>query len=121
VGSNTTGKVSVIATQSGQIAHTFDGVTFPYRITASPDGRLMAIVDGKGDRVFFADVSGHTLLGSVPLTQPRGVAFSPDSKTAFVTLAHGELAVVDVATRTMQRTIAVQQSPDGVAVRYRAL
>lgn len=120
VGSNTTGKVTVIATESGQVAHTFDGVTFPYRITPSPDGRLMAIVDGKADRVFFADVPQHTMLGSVSLTQPRGVAFSPDSRTAFVTLAHGELAVVDVATRTVQRTIAVQQSPDGVAVRYRA-
>jgi DNA-binding beta-propeller fold protein YncE len=121
VGSNTTGKVTVISTDSGQIAHTFDGVTFPYRITASPDGRLMAIVDGKADRVFFADVGQHSMLGSVALTQPRGVAFSPDSRTAFVTLAHGELAVVDVASRSVQRTIAVQQSPDGVAVRFRRL
>jgi YVTN family beta-propeller protein len=78
-------------------------------------------VDGKADRVFFADVQQHTLLGSVPLTQPRGVAFSPDSRTAFVTLAQGELAVVDVGSRSVQRTIPVQQSPDGVAVRYRRL
>jgi DNA-binding beta-propeller fold protein YncE len=119
VGSNTTGKVTVISTESGQVAHTFDGVTFPYRITASPDGRVMAIVDGNGDRVFFADVRQHTMLGSVPLVQPRGVAFSPDNKTAFVTLAGGELAVVDVPSRSVQRTIPVQQSPDGVAVRYR--
>jgi YVTN family beta-propeller protein len=119
VGSNTTGAVTVISTQTGDVVRTISGITFPYRLTASPDGRTMAIVDGQGGKLVLADVASHAVVGSVQLVQPRGVQFSPDSKTAYVTLAGSQLAVVDVATRSVLRTIPVQASPDGVGVGFR--
>lgn len=119
VGSNTTGAVTVVSTQSGDVVQTLTGITFPYRLTASPDGRVMAIVDGQGNRLVIADVATHRVVGGVDLAQPRGVQFSPDSKTAFVTLGGGELAVIDVAGLRVVRTIAVQASPDGVGVGVR--
>jgi DNA-binding beta-propeller fold protein YncE len=119
VGSNTTGAVTIIATQSGNVVQTLAGITFPYRLTASPDGRVMAIVDGQGNRLVIADVATHRVIGGVELMQPRGVQFSPDSKTAYVTLGGGELAVIDVAGLRLVRTIAVQASPDGVGVGVR--
>jgi DNA-binding beta-propeller fold protein YncE len=119
VGSNATGAVSIISTSSGTITHTLPGIVFPYRLTASPNGELMAIVDGQGDRLFIASVADHRVVGSVQLTSPRGVAFSPDSKTAYVTLGGGSLSVIDVAGLTVVRSYPVQVSPDGVGVGVR--
>lgn len=119
VGSNATGEVSVISTATGAITHTLAGIVFPYRLNNSADGKLMAIVDGKGDKVHIASVAEHRLIGSVALNQPRGVVFGPEDKRIYVTLGEGALVVVDVATMRVLQTIGVQASPDGVAVRLR--
>jgi DNA-binding beta-propeller fold protein YncE len=119
VGSNATGAVTVINTTSGTISHTITGATFPYRLTASPDGSRVAIVDGQGDRLLVADVAQHAIVGTIVLTQPRGVAIHENNRTAYVTLASGQLAVVDIRNMNVIRTLAVQSSPDGVAVTAR--
>jgi len=119
VGSNQTGAVSIISTQTGQIAHTISGVTFPYRLGASPNGRLMAIIDGNGNRVHIASVAEHRILGAIDLAEPRGVSIAADNRTAYVTLGAGTLAIVDIVDFKVLRTIAVESSPDGVAVRVR--
>lgn len=119
VGSNETGAVTVISTATGTIIHTLTGTTFPYRLTAAPDGSRMAIVDGTGNRLVIADVASHLIVGSIALDSPRGVAIAPDNRTAYVTLAGGLLAVVDIESMTVRRTLAVQASPDGVGVGMR--
>jgi DNA-binding beta-propeller fold protein YncE len=119
VGSNATGAVTVINTTTGAISHTITGATFPYRLTASPDGSRVAIVDGQGDRLLIADVAQHAIVGTIVLTQPRGVAINENNRTAYVTLASGQLAVVDIRNMSVIRTLAVQSSPDGVAVTTR--
>lgn len=119
VGSNTTGAVTIISTGTGEVVKTITGLTFPYRLTAAPDGRRVAIVDGQGNKLVFADVASHSIAGEVPLNAPRGVAFSPDSRTAYVTLASGQLAIVDATSFRLLRTVAVQASPDGVGAGIR--
>lgn len=120
VGSNETGAVTVIATATGETIATLRETAFPYRLGASRDGRLVAIVDGQGDRLAVADVASHTIVRSIELPSPRGVAIAPDGRTACVTLAGGELAVVDLETGEMVRSYRVQLSPDGVGVGWRA-
>jgi DNA-binding beta-propeller fold protein YncE len=119
VGSNETGAVSIISTATGAIIHTLTGMTFPYRLGSSPDGSRMAIVDGTGNRLVIADVATHLITGSIPLDSPRGVSIAPDNRTAYVTLADGRLAILDVDNLTVTRTLPVQASPDGVAVGVR--
>lgn len=119
VGSNDTGAVTVISTGTGGVSHTLSGATFPYRLSASPDGRRMAVVDGQGNRLMIADVATHAFVGSIPLAQPRGVIIAADNRTAYVTLAAGELAVVDVVDLKVLRRLAVQASPDGVGTGIR--
>lgn len=119
VGSNRTGAVTVISTASWSVIATLNETRFPYRLTASPDGRLMAIVDGMGGRLVVADVASHMVEGTIDLPEPRGVAIAPDSRTAWVTLAGGEVAEVDLTTFTELRRFAVQASPDGVAIGWR--
>lgn len=119
VGSNATGAVTVISTATGEVVATLNETRFPYRLTAAPDGRRVAIVDGVGDRLVVADAATHAVVGTVELPSPRGVAISPDSRTAYVTLAGGELAVIDLETMAEVRRFGVQSSPDGVAVGWR--
>ena len=66
-----------------------------------------------------ADVAQHRIVGTIALTQPRGVAIHENNRTAYVTLASGQLAVVDIHDMRVIRTLAVQSSPDGVAVTAR--
>lgn len=119
VGSNDTGAVTVVATATGEVVQTLTGATFPYRLGASPDGARMAIVDGMGDRLLIADVATHRYIGSIELAAPRGVVIAADNRTAYVTQAAGQLAVVDIQELKVLRTIAVQASPDGVGTGIR--
>lgn len=119
VGSNETGAVSVVSTASGSIIATLTETRFPYRLTAFPNGRRIAIVDGMGNRLVIADVATHAIVGGIDLVSPRGVAIAPDSRTGYVTLAEGALAIVDLEAMAVLRTVAVQASPDGVAVGWR--
>jgi DNA-binding beta-propeller fold protein YncE len=119
VGSNQTGAVTIISTQTGQVSHTITGALFPYRLGSSPDGRLMAVVDGRGNKLHIADVASHRFTGAIELSSPRGVVIQSDNRTAYVTLAAGTLAVVDLQQLSVLRTIPVQSSPDGVAVGVR--
>jgi DNA-binding beta-propeller fold protein YncE len=109
----------VETTRTGQIAHTLTGATFPYPLTPSPDGSRIAIVDGQGNRLLIADVATHTIAGEIAVASPRGLAIAPDSRTAYVTLAAGQVAEVDIRNFRVLRTIAVQASPDGVGVGVR--
>jgi len=119
VGSNATGAVTVISTATWQVTHTLTGATFPYRLGSSPDGTRMAIVDGTGGALRIADVQTHAYVGSIALADPRGVVIAGDNRTAYVTLAEGALAVVDIRDMKVQRTFAVQASPDGVGAGIR--
>lgn len=114
VGSNETGAVTVISTATGQVVHTFSGATFPYRLAVSPDAATVAIVDGKGAQLLLVDRAARITRNSVPVDDPRGVAFTPDGRTAWVTLGAGQVAEIDVASGTVRRQLAVQASPDGV-------
>jgi DNA-binding beta-propeller fold protein YncE len=119
VGSNQTGTVTVISAENGRVTHALTGALFPYRLGASPDGKLMAVVDGRGNKLHIADVATHRYTGAVELSSPRGVVIQSDNRTAYVTLAAGSVAVVDLSQLRVLRTIAVQSSPDGVAVGVR--
>jgi DNA-binding beta-propeller fold protein YncE len=114
VGSNDTGAVSVISTAAGEVVHTLRGATFPYRLASSPDGRRMVVVDAMGHSLRIADVATHAWIGDIPLDSPRGAVVAADNRTAYVTLAGGAVAVVDLDELKVLRTFAVEVSPDGV-------
>jgi len=119
VGSNETGAVTVISTATGEVTHTLTGARFPYRLAASPNGRRVAVVDGQGDQLWIADVATHAWAGSIALESPRGVVIAADNRTAFVTLAGGNVAEVDIQELRVRRSIPVQASPDGVGTGIR--
>lgn len=114
-GSNTSGTVSVIDTRSGTVIDTLTGFRLPYRLAVSPDGSTAIACDPEGDAIHVIDVASRTSWKIDALPAPRGVIFTSDGKTAFVTLAGGpSVGVVDLAARKVTRTIGVGNSPDGV-------
>ena len=116
VGSNETGAVTVISTESAAAIDTIAGMKFPYRLAASPDGAWMAVVDEAGGEVWLMNRATREVATRIPLQAPRGVAFAPDGRTAWVTLGDGEVVEVGVPTGDVRRRLAVQASPDGVGV-----
>jgi DNA-binding beta-propeller fold protein YncE len=109
----------VISTSEGKITHTITGLVFPYRLGASPDGKLVAIVDGEGNKLQIASVAEHKLIGAIDLAQPRGVVIAADNRTAYVTQASGNVAVVDLRDLKLLKSYGVQASPDGVGTGFR--
>jgi hypothetical protein len=47
------------------------------------------------------------------------VVIGEDNRTAYVTLAEGSLAIVDIQDLSLRRTIPVEASPDGVGTGIR--
>jgi DNA-binding beta-propeller fold protein YncE len=119
VGSNETGAVTVISTETGAVTHTLTGSRFPYRLASSPDGARMVIVDAMANRLRIADTRTHEWLGDIEIDGPRGAVVAADNRTAWVTQAGGFVAEVDILEMRVKRALAVQASPDGVGVGLR--
>lgn len=107
---------------------------FPNRLHFTPDGRTVLQSNAQSSRVDFYDARKRLLAGSITfpyddalgkptmLTQfgrsatPLGILIAPDGKTAWVALAaHDRIAEVDIATRTVTRTLVAGREPDGMA------
>src|SRR4051795_1184430 len=72
----------------------------PYHMELSPDGRLLVVTSLRRDQVDIYEAAHRTLLARLKVQdKPSPAAFTPDSRTAFVTLqgAHGLMAI-DLAT-----------------------
>ncbi|MCC6284116.1 MAG: beta-propeller fold lactonase family protein [Phycisphaerales bacterium] len=89
----------------------------PHELALSPDGRLAVASNygamRSGTSITFIDVDegrtiGHTSLGEHP--RPHGMVFSPDGARLYVTTEAARAIVeVDVATRSVTRTIETDQ------------
>jgi YVTN family beta-propeller protein len=98
-----------------EIARLPIGPGWPHEIAVSPDGRLALTaeygLDAPGERVAVIDVVGARLLGHIPMgsgSKPHDSVFLPDNRHAVVTLeTTDELAVVDVATFSIVRRLAI--------------
>ena len=76
------------------------------------------IVEAEGNRISLIDAPGRKLIGTVDVGgSPRGVAISPDSRWAFITLGpENAVVAVDLRGRSVVARYAVQIAPDGVAI-----
>lgn len=88
----------------------------PYRIGFAPNGNTVVFCDPQANKIWIADARTRKITGSVDgLGSPRGVRVAPDNRTAFVTLgADNAVASIDLVDRTVNWTVPVGASPDGV-------
>ncbi len=103
-----------------------DATTAAEIVAASADGMTLIYTDSPGERIGFVDLSNAAAPmadGVVDLTgEPTSVAVKAgyalvgvNTATDFINVS-GHLAVIDIATKTITRTIDVGGQPDSVAV-----
>ena len=116
----TAGSASLVRLSDGQVLSEVAVGRRPSAIAATADGKtLLVTATYSGDLVLLKrsderlEVAATIHLGF----EPRGVAFSPDEKIAYVALtAADEVAVVDLEQRSILRRIAVGRWPRYLAV-----
>ena len=93
----------------------------PRFVAFTRDGARAYVSAENGGTVTYVDARADTVAGAVVVgdrtTKPTGLALSPDEKTLY--LANGrsnDVAVIDVASRSVVATIAVGERPWGIAL-----
>jgi len=107
-------EVSVIDTATNRVVRSIEVGKMPHGLAMTPDGRtLLAGVYGE-DRVVFVDTGSNTIVGSVGVAKPHTIAVRPDGKVAYVASQEPgkfALVVVDLASRSVLRSIAFDKPP----------
>ena len=124
VGSNATGKVSVIDPSTGTVTTAAEGLGWPYRVLFSPDRRTVILPDLRGNEVRFLERASRRELGRLqfPNGGPQGITITPDGKYFFESLSQeARVVIVDVASRRVIGYLAAGETPDGVAYTSRVM
>lgn len=94
-----------------------------YNVEPSPDGRWLVSTNKKDQSVSVIDMTTLTVRATIPTTKKivHGVAFSPDSRYAFVTAESigsdpGSLDMIDLSTMTKVATLPIPAQPTGVTI-----
>jgi YVTN family beta-propeller protein len=114
--------ISIIDTQSLEVAKRILSPGFPYRVQFTPNGRWALIPHAQASSLVVADVAKQEILKSIPLGLTKiekpstaGVFPHPDNRHAFVTVRNdNSMLVLDLVTGQTLSRVAVQNSPDGV-------
>jgi DNA-binding beta-propeller fold protein YncE len=124
VGSNTTGKVSVLHPATGQVTTVAEGFGWPYRVLFTPDRSTVLLPDLKHEVLRFVDRASHRELGRIdfPGGAPQGITITPDGRYALESLsAQGRVEIVDVARRAVVGYLGAGETPDGIAYTTRVM
>jgi YVTN family beta-propeller protein len=130
-GSNIEGTISVVDVASWKVAHTINVGERPYRVSFTPDGKIAFASLTASSRVRLYDAVTRAEIATIPIAgtsagsdlaptggaQPVGIAYSADSKFAYVACQGIDaVAIIDIAARKLLRTIPVGPGPDAVAI-----
>jgi len=118
VGSNATGRVSVVDNYTGAVTTAAEGFQWPYRVLFSPDAEVVMIPDYRGDELRFLARRSRAELGRLkfPGGGPQGIAITPSGRHALLSLSkEGRVAIIDVAARKVLGHLSVGATPDGIA------
>lgn len=127
-GANDAKVVLVFNPATGERVAKIEGFGMPYRMSITPDGATAIVSDPGAERVHIADAKAHRIRQTIDMTKlagmpadeephpsPQGVILSRDGRFAFVTLkALGKVAVINIATGTVVKTLTVGGGSDGV-------
>jgi len=118
VGSNDLGVVSVVDTESGEVAQALEGFGWPYRIVFSEDGQTVLLPDLRGNELRIVDVESRSEKARVsfPDAGPQSVVFSADGKYVFQTLSlEDRVAVIELESGSVIGYLPAGYRPDGLA------
>jgi len=117
VGSNATGKVSVLEPSNGRVTTVAEGVSWPYRVVFTPDVRTVVIPDLRNHEVRFLDRTTRRELSrlSLPGAGPQGICITPDARYVLLSLStEARVAIIEMKTRTVVGHLPAGETPDGI-------
>jgi YVTN family beta-propeller protein len=97
-----------------------------YNVEPSPDGRFVVVTNKKAQSVSVVDVKSLKEVARIPTTKKivHGVAFSPDSRYAYVTQESigadpGAVDVIDLSKLVVVSTTPLPAQPTGITILQR--
>ena len=106
--------LDVIDTATDKVVKTINVGKTPNGIALTPDNKLLLVTVYGENRLAFVDTATQTVVATVAVPKPHTVAISPDGKLAYVTVqepGHFGLALIDLATRSLVRIVALEKTP----------
>ena len=118
VGSNQTGKLTVIDIAANTVTTVAEGFGWPYRIAFTPSMNTVLVPDLRNEELRFFDRNTRRERSRLALEDagPQGIFFTPDGRHAFLSLSkQARVAIVDVDRQMVVGYVATGDTPDGVA------
>jgi YVTN family beta-propeller protein len=112
------GGISIIDVATKKIAKTFDARTKrSNRLKFTPNGQHVLVSDLTGGELVVIDAKTHAEKARINVGRtPTGILVAPDGKVAYVACSGSNfIAVIDLETLKLAKTIATGGSPDGMA------
>ena len=106
--------VDVIDTAVDKVVKTINVGKTPNGVALTPDNKLLLVAVYDENRAVFVDTATQTVVGAITVPKPHTVAINPDGKFAYVTVqepGHFALALIDLSTRSVVRTLALEKTP----------
>jgi YVTN family beta-propeller protein len=114
VSSDGASSVDVIDTATDKVVKTIPVGKAPNGVALTPDNRWLLAAVYDENLIAFVDTSAQTVVATVAVPKPHTIAISPDGQRAVVTVqepGHFGLALIDLATRSVVRTLALEKTP----------
>lgn len=110
--------IAILNAATGEVKGRIPNIIDPYQIGYSPNNQWFVVNGNRLNRVdiYAAQGSNFTLLKTLALAKtPSHMAFTADSKIAFITLQDSsELAAIDLATQTILWKMPTGPTPAGL-------
>ena len=117
VGSNNTGKLSVIDVARWTVGTVAEGFRWPYRVLITPDVTTVMVPDLTLEELRFFDRASRKEIArlSFPGGGPEGITITPDGRYALLSLSkQARVAIIDMKTRSVAGYLAAGETPDGI-------
>jgi len=124
VGSNATGRVSVLTPATGTVTTVAEGFGWPYRVRFTPDVRTVLLPDLRNEELRILDRASKAERARLDFAGagPQGIIITPDGRYAFLSLSQqSRVAIIDIAAASVVGHLPAGSTPDGVVYTTRVL